>query len=134
MDFSVMNLSNCSLNLCELLACTASCGSACPCSNYALCKGAPSLGTVSWCHLLLPTPELSSSSTCEPKSTGPGLLLPVALLLPTLLQEISHKHTHRKHCCIQDEFYMAGKVNLRQLINFASFGAGHHCACDSLKY
>lgn len=127
-----MNLSNCSLNLCELLART-SCGSVCPCSNYALCKGAPSLGTVSWCHLLLPTPAPSGSLTCEPRSTGPGLLLPVALLLPTLLQGISHKHTHKKLCCIQDKFDMAGKVNLRQLISFASFGAGHHCGCDSVK-
>lgn len=44
--FSVINLSNCSLNLCELLACTASCGSVHPRFNYALCKDLLSLETV----------------------------------------------------------------------------------------
>lgn len=29
---------------------------------------------------------------------------------------------------------MLGKVNLRQFISLVSFGAGHHCGCDSVKF
>lgn len=58
------------------------------------------------------------------KEHKPGLLLPVALLLLSSKRLATSTHT-RNAPVSKINFYMAEKVNLRQLISFASFGAGH---------
>lgn len=111
-----MNLSNCSLNLCELLARTTSCGSVCPCSNYELCKDAPTLGAVSCCHLLLPTP---APSTHQHVSQGAQAQACSFLWHSCLLSfKRLATSTQTRNCCIQDKFLYGRESQFKRIDRF----------------